>query len=479
MIQRPSRKRNNFRTAGWQLVKIPKSKQLLIATDHGYPVIVPAESFASPQRSGGWGPDAETFLRFNTASFQALDIRTEVTGDTNGMQIKLIPGDRAGSIPLRSGLTGQVTGGLIVKPRFGWSGVGQVLNQTGWHTTPEFLDLPMVPGSAREVPPWVLAGPVLSRLQVLLHSLTPGYKQLEAVVQKPRGRIIWTEYLNHSLAHGIWHHLPCRFPDLGTDPLLRRHIRWALEHIRRNLLIVGVNDPIALSLATLALRLIDLLADVTPLMPRREELDRRITGSHILSEDLRKGIEAISWIVDERGLGGGNERDGLAWVLSLEKLWESYVESVYRREAAITGSEVRVGRLGETVFPLNWSDSTHRTLGHLVPDIVIRRGQSIQIVDAKYKSHLAEIDEVGWRQFEEDAREAHRADLHQILAYAALYEAKDITATLVYPLRQSTYNALRERHRESSFADLFHGGRQIRLELRGIPFGVKYQNQDY
>jgi len=50
-----------------------------------------------------------------------------------------------------------------------------------------------------------------------------------------------------------------------------------------------------------------------------------------LGEALRRGIEAIAWIVDERGLGGGNERDGLAWVLPLEKLWESYVESVYRR----------------------------------------------------------------------------------------------------------------------------------------------------
>jgi 5-methylcytosine-specific restriction endonuclease McrBC regulatory subunit McrC len=208
-------------------------------------------------------------------------------------------------------------------------------------------------------------------------------------------------------------------------------------------------------------------------MPRREELDRRIAGSRILGEALRRGIEAIAWIVDERGLGGGNERDGLAWVLPLDKLWESYVESVYRREAADTGGEVRVGRLGETLFPLNWSDPTHRTLGHLVPDMVIRRGRYVQVVDAKYKAHLAEVDDMGWRRFEEETREAHRADLHQILAYASLYEAEEITATLVYPLRYSTYRTLREQHRERSFAELLHGGRRIRLELRGLPFGMK------
>ncbi|MBI4333862.1 MAG: hypothetical protein HY673_21580 [Chloroflexi bacterium] len=468
------RARTGRPTASWQPARIPDGKRLLVATDHGSPVTVPADSFASTERSGGWGSYAEVFSRFNSAALRALDVQLEVASNANGMVVKLVPGERAGATPLRSGLTGQVTGGLVVKPRFGWAGVGQILHETGWHAAPEFLDLPMVPGSARQVPPWVLAGPVLARLQSLLRSISPGYRQAEEVLLKPRGRIIWTRYLGHSLVRGAWHHLPCRFPDLATDPLLRRHIRWALERLHRDLLGAGGSDPVALSLAALAIRLIQSLADVTPLMPRREELDQRVTGSRILGEALRRGIEAIAWIVDERGLGGGNERDGLAWVLPLDKLWENYVESVYRQEAANTGGEVRVGRLGETVFPLNWSDSTHRTLGHLVPDLVVRGGRSVNVVDAKYKSHLAEMDDAGWQRFKEEARDAHRADLHQILAYASLYEAKQVTATLVYPLRDSTYSVLRERHHERSFAELLHGGRRVRLELRGLPFGVRH-----
>jgi hypothetical protein len=383
MIQRRSMKGNNHPTNSWQPARIPKSKRLLVATDHGYPVIVPVESFAPPQRSGGWGPYAETFLRFNAQSFRALHVQPEVTNDINGMQVKLIPGGRAGSAPLRSSLTGQVTGGLVVKPRFGWTRVGQILHDTGWNSAPEFLDLPIVPGSAREVPPWVLAGPVLARLASFLRSLSPGYRYIEEVVLRPRGQIIWTRYLGHSLVRGVWRHLPGLFPDLATDPLLRRYIRWALEQLQRDLLGTGGSDPVALSLATMAIRLINLLTDVTPLMPHREELDTRVAGSHILVEALRRGIEAIAWIADERGLGGGNERNGLAWVLPLERLWESYIESVYRREAINRGGEIYVGRLGETVFPLNWSDSTHRSLGHLVPDLVIKRGHSIQVVDAK------------------------------------------------------------------------------------------------
>lgn len=455
----------------WRPTRIVDGKPLLVGTDHGPPVTVPAHKFAPPQRVGDWGPYADTFLRFNSEAFRALDVQPQVGSSAGGPVITLVPGGRAGAVPLRSGMTGQVQGGLIVKPRFGWPGVGRILHETGWHAAPQFLESPLVPGSAREVPPWVLAGPILARLEALLRSLSSGYRQAEETLLQPRGSIIWKDYLSGSLARGAWHHLPCRFPDLTTDPILRRHVRWALERIHRDLLVVGGTDIVALSLAALAVRLIDSLADVTPMMPRKDELERRMMGNRVLGDALLRGIEAIAWVVDERGLGGGNERDGLAWMLPLETLWESYVESVYRREAADTGGDVKVGRLGQTLFPLHWSDPTHRTLGHLVPDIVVKRGKSVHVVDAKYKAHLAEVEESGWRRFEAETREAHRADLHQILAYASLYEADEVTATLVYPLRHSTFSMLKERKRDRSYAELFHGGRTVRLELRGLPFG--------
>jgi len=225
-----------------------------------------------------------------------------------------------------------------------------------------------------------------------------------------------------------------------------------------------------MSLATIAVRLIGQLSDAPPLSPRRDEL-RSLTLTLHADRILRSGIEAIAWIVEERGLGGGRELDGLAWQLPLDRLWEFYVEAVIRKEASLVGGDVKVGRLGETVFPLQWTDPSHRSLGHLVPDIVVRRGRSLRVVDAKYKAHLAEIDVRGWHHFTDDAREAHRADIHQVLAYAALFDAEDVTATLVYPLRQATWNALQARRRDISRASLLHGGRRVAIELRGLPFG--------
>jgi len=83
--------------------------------------------------------------------------------------------------------------------------------------------------------------------------------------------------------------------------------------------------------------------------------------------------------------------DGLAWSMRLDELWENYVEATVRLEAAATGGSVRVGRKRETVFPLEWTDPSHRSMGHLIPDIVVFRGNTVHIIDAKYKAHLAEL----------------------------------------------------------------------------------------
>jgi 5-methylcytosine-specific restriction endonuclease McrBC regulatory subunit McrC len=219
-------------------------------------------------------------------------------------------------------------------------------------------------------------------------------------------------------------------------------------------------------------KLLEELQDVLPLPPSRPQLERLAAGDQLTETSLRRGVEALGWIVDERGLGGGREMDGLAWQTPLEQLWEHYVEAKFRRQASSRGGIVRVGRSRETVVPLSWSDPTHRSMGHLMPDMVITYGSRVDVVDAKYKAHLAELNEQGWRTFTDDAREAHRADVHQILAYASLFDAPEVHAILVYPLHEPTWRNLKERGRDVSVAKIFSGRRHVQLELHGLPFGA-------
>lgn len=450
----------------------PEQRPLHVGTDHGEPVLIPPSShFAPPQRDRGWGAFAEPFIRANEAALAELDVKPTLEAGEEGLRIRLRPGGRAGAVPLCSAQTQRPIGGFVVRPRFGWAGVGRVLHATGWAAAPRLGAFPLVPGSGREVPPWVIAGPVLERLRQLLDSQERGYEEREAILAKPRGRILWDQYRTVSLARGRWHRLPCRYPELDADPKLRRFIRWTLEQVHRSLLAAGYDDLMGRFLATEAAGLLDRLSEVTGQAPSRQQLDELTRNRQVSGTVFRQGLEAMAWTFDERGLGGGRTLDGLAWHLPLAEAWEAYVEAIVREEAARTGGDVRVGRLRETIFPISWSDPVHRSLGHLEPDIVVRHGSRVQIVDAKYKSHLVELDEHGWRRFADDLRGRHRADLHQVLAYASLFEASEVKATLAYPLRWDTWESLSSRGRDRSLAELLHGGRRVLLELRGLPFG--------
>ena len=451
----------------------PTSYPLLHGVDNGVPIVVDPKPFISESREQGWGSYLDSFLTRNRLAFDALNLEPRVNAGRDGVRLELYPGLRAGAVPLRSAVTGKVSGGIVVSPRFGWSGVGKVLSATGWGTAPEFIDLPLVPGSGREIPPWVLAGPVLQRITDLLCHLRPGYREMCEVRTHPRGQIQWGSYLSRNFSNGQWHHLPCKFSELDTDSRLREAVRWTLERLYSDLSATGGNDTTAQLLIRKLVLLIEQVMDVRPRRPSHAELDFDTSGGALSSHALREGIRAMGWVVDERGLGGGRTSDGLAWTLSLEQLWERYVERIVRDEAALSGGRVRVGRCGETTVPLPWNSPTHRPLGHLVPDFVIYRRGSVEIVDAKYKSHFAELDEHRWSEFIDETKESLRADLHQVLAYAAVFGDNNmVESTLLYPVRQELFNELQNYCRDRVTAQIPTGTRTLQLSIRAIPFGA-------
>jgi hypothetical protein len=326
--------------------------------------------------------------------------------------------------------------------------------------------LPLVPGSGREIPPWVLAGPVIGRRAELLRTAERRYRDNVENLKRTQGRILWAEYTSEQMPTGKWDTLPCRYSDLATDPKLRRSVCWGLERAARRSrerrrprhpghgvrLLASIPEP--------------------PLFPPRRELDSSLGRSdYLLDVAIARGLQALGWLVDGRGLGGGRELDGIAWTLKLDRLWELNVAAHVSGLARNAGGQALPCHKGQTVFPLQWTDPGLRSLGHLTPDLVLRRHDGLRVFDAKYKPHFAELDEAGWQRMAEEVRDSHRADLHQVLAYAALFDAPRITTTLVYPLRPTTFAALRSRGRDVTRAQLFHGGRQLTLELQGLPFG--------
>jgi McrBC 5-methylcytosine restriction system component len=449
----------------WQ----PRQHVLVALQEHSTSRRITPDMFGVYGRDRTWNAYADSFVRANRSSLDALDVQPAFTSDRDEIGLVLRPGGTIGAVPLRAPTTQKVVGGLVVEPRFGWNGIGSLLTSIGWSASPELLRYPLVPGSAREIPPWVLAGPMIQRIASLLKEVTRGFRIHEEVRQMPRGQILWRQYSSRQMTRGMFHQLPCRFPELGPDQLLRAYLRWGLEQIHVSLATYARTDMIARRLAESSQTMLEMLRDIPARTPTRQALELLSFGPGLPSLTLQEGLQALGWIVDERGLAGLAETDGLSWRLSMHEVFERWVEYIVRQWTREFGGTVTTARNGDSRFPILWTRGSTRSLKDLAPDIVVESGDTVYVVDAKYKSHFEELDDRRWRELGDELRSEHRHDMHQILAYAALFDAPRIVALLVYPMYPNSWESTRQRGRGIARALLPTPTRQIELGLIGVP----------
>ena len=432
------------------LLEIPAGRPLIQTVDHGPGIRLNAAMLGA---SGGlW---VEPFIEANRSHLRRLGITVNVE-TRNGVALRLTPSSRIGAVPLLSPATRRVAAGILVAPRFRWSALGAVLGDIGFATEPTLGGTPLVPGSAREVPAWLLAAPVVRRLEAFLRHCKRGFAEREEVRQSPRGRVDWARWATTHVPSGRWSTLPCHFSEPDDDPELMAAVRWTLGRI---------DDELAAFYEATAARLLrarvsDLRAQVGEGKIRRPSSAFRVGGSEWIAE----AVQAMDWVAEERGLGGSRVLDGMSWDLPIDEVWEAWVDAFVADLAPRCGfSELR---RGHTTQSLNWSTRT-RSMRMLIPDSGLRAPGRRVWVDAKYKAHLQLLAHRGWSGLEESTRDAHRADLHQALAYAALDEVERVDSLLVYPDLSPDDRA------RPAIATVASGRRRVRLLLIGLPFGFK------
>ena len=100
-------------------------------------------------------------------------------------------------------------------------------------------------------------------------------------------------------------------------------------------------------------------------------------------------------------------------------------------------------------------------LHYLEPDIVLRYGGNDVVVDAKYKSHMMNLNNNS-----EILRNSFREDLHQVLAYSSFSESKEKKIIFCYPCTSIVHKVL-------ELNPLFNNCR-AKIYLLGIPVNKNY-----
>ncbi|MBI5173496.1 MAG: hypothetical protein HY986_11470 [Candidatus Melainabacteria bacterium] len=449
----------------------PRERRMILLPDQGAALKIAPESLGLAPRDKSWNNYLDSFIRANGDYLKALDIDLQFSAGVDTVNLSLKANGIVGAVPLRAPDTHKTIGGIIVQPRYGWGSVGSLFSAIGWSASPELLSYPLVPGSAQEVPPWIIGGPVVNYLEKLLKKSLPNFREVEEVRTSPRGRIDWQAYVTKQLAQGRPHMLPCKFSDLEPDIQLRRYIRWTLEKVAAELTPCLAGDGTARDLFDRIMHVLSSLIGIRPQVPDRRTLDQMQRNMARGGSD-ELGFTAIRWVLDERGLAGSTDLDGLSWRIVMHDLFEKWVEHLARQWARDFGGRVTCARKFDSLAPISWERAAHNSLSSLVPDIVVEGSDETFIFDAKYKGFLEETDDWHWHESLEAQsrfREEHRHDLHQVLAYASMYQTERITSVLVYPVRAQTWRRLAERGRDLTLGHLDGPGRQIRLAIAAVP----------
>jgi len=332
------------------------------------------------------------FIQQNAHLFYKMNIDVHREYDGRDVYLTLRSGNMVGAVPLLSPLTSRFELGLSVQPRFPWSGIGPMLSQMGWRIVPVPLRLPLLNRSERRVPPWVLSSMVIERMRDLLKMSRPQFLMKQEQLQAPRGRVDWSAYAAHSLPRGRFDALPCTFPALETDPMFRGVIRFTLEKQVASLSTQTAMGSFVRRLIDLAQSLLQPLRD-TPSIRPSPALIQQWLRTPLRSESFLNGIEAVGWTLDERGLAGTSDLEGIPWQLAMDSFFEAWIETVFESVAKTTNAILRAGRKNETTVPIQWRTSPGAFLRSLRPDIILSWEDTTLVVDAKYKRHYEE-----WQQ---------------------------------------------------------------------------------
>jgi len=412
---------------------------------------------------------AEQFITHNRPVLELLDVSIRRDYDGNDVLLWIQSGSAVGAVPLISPLSARPDFGLVVEPRFPWPGIGPMLAEMGWLVTPVPLRLPLLKRSERRVPPWVLSFMVLARLKALLDRLDRRFEIMEEDLAAPKGTVQWPQYATRCLPYGRFLSVPCRFPDLRDDRSLKAAIRFSIERQMRSLETQREHGSFVHRLIALAESLLLRVRTVPAIRPGPREVERWMRRP-LRAESFFEGLQAIDWTIDERGLAGMSDLEGLPWTMPMELFFEAWVETVLRHMVVRTGGHLKIGRKRETVSPLTWRPSTPGSQRSLVPDFRVEFEGCTIIVDAKYKRHWEELQEGFWSSVDAELRkEDHRRDILQVLAYANLAETPAVICCLAYPCSLETWESLRQRGRLFHKAELPGRSRRVLLWLTAVP----------
>ncbi len=366
------------------------------------------------------GQYLQKFIDYNSEHFNFLGVQPYIIGTDQSTALTFRSSGFIGSIPLRASDTGKQIGDFVVMPRFTgrdrFEDYIEILDLLGTEISPQVIDsLPLASGKNFRPPLYLEVVKFISFLEKLTMRPWRKFDNIETVSIQPTGKINWTKYINNE--YKVENKL--KFP--GTTNVLSgfhseySEIRYVFDICKNELL--SANTPLRIK-NTLRNKLSFL---EERLYHHKPKATNKIKIRFSDSPTVKASKEQANRILNFKLV------DSTAWRVDFSDVFEKFIQHIFKEAAKETG-----GRLYSN-FKFHSRTSKHFTweLKHIEPDAIFQKDNILIFIDAKYKSNL-------YNKFDQSQvlKEAHRHDLHQILAYSSFSKTNFKFGFLCYPSDQ-------------------------------------------
>ena len=355
---------------------------------------------------------ANRFLARNAMALRFLGIKGNVANPGSNGKIKLTSSHYAGCIPLINPNTGLHGGFITVIGRYG-EDISELYSVIESSMEPEFEDrLKFRTDSFVKPPLYFECMKYIDKYIEAQKYKWRKFENVEKIQPFPTGSTRWDKYAlkSHNPANTF------KYPN-KCNVLTRIHPEWLELTYVLDFCISEVMSSHTPSRSKLVyqskINTLRTTYDKRSLKPIKEV--RLHMSDPLIIKELKKSANKILNNVSS---------SNCAWRMDYEKFFERYVQYICKRVANLKGAHCRANTKYSVSGPRPaWA------LHYLEPDAVLEKGDKQIIVDAKYKSHMLNVNKTG----DDDLKETFRKDFHQVLAYSSFSGSPAKNVMLFYP----------------------------------------------
>lgn len=354
---------------------------------------------------------ANRFLSRNAMALRFLGIEGVVVNTSKKGKIKLTSSRYAGCIPLINPNTGLHGGSITVLGRYG-EDISELYSVIESSMEPEFDDrLKFRSDSFVKPPLYFECMKYIDKYAEAQKYKWRKFENVEKIQAFPTASTNWEKYALKSYDPSYTFKYPNK-----CNILTRNHPEWQeLTYVLDYCIdeVISTRTPARSKMVYWSK--INLLKKTYDQRSLKEVKEVRI---HMSDPAIIKSLkEAANKIL--QNVSSTN----CAWRMDYAEFFERYVQYICKR--------VALRKAAHFVANTKYGVSGNRpawALHYIEPDIVITKGDKQIIIDAKYKSHMFNVNSTS-----DDLKETFREDFHQVLAYSSFSGCQQKTVMIFYP----------------------------------------------